>query len=61
MGSRVRDEEDLGIEVKYQTRITSKDQHNRDHFKRFVVMSKDTFQENVVPVHVFLFAKGSEA
>ncbi|MDG6224114.1 MAG: ATP-binding protein [Candidatus Thermoplasmatota archaeon] len=54
-------EEDLGIEVKYQTRITSKDQYNRAHFKRFVVLSKDTFQENVVPVHVFLFAKGSEA
>lgn len=50
-------EQDLGIEVKYQTRITLQDKHNRDHFKRFILLSKDTFKEKVIPVHVFLFAK----
>lgn len=45
-----------GIEVKYQNRISKEDLHNRRYFRDFKVLSRGTFGEGILPVHVHLFS-----
>lgn len=47
--------EDVGIEVKYQNKIKKEDFYNNRYFKDYVVLSKDTKEDKVLPVHLYLF------
>ena len=49
--------DDIGIEVKYQNKIEAKDFRNKGIFKKYRILSKDTFGHNIIPVHAFLFSK----
>jgi predicted AAA+ superfamily ATPase len=45
-----------GIEVKYQTKISDEDFQNRRFFKDYLILSKGTYGQDVVPVHTYLFS-----
>ncbi len=44
-----------GIDVKYQNNISKEDFTNRRYFNDFKVLSKDIFDRDTLPVHVYLF------
>jgi len=43
------------IEVKYQNKISKQDFINKRYFKDFKILSKNVFEEDVIPVYVYLF------
>jgi len=43
------------IEVKYQNNISKEDFANKGYFRDFKVLSKNTFEKDVIPVYVYLF------
>jgi uncharacterized protein len=42
-------------EVKYQNSVSKEDFVNKHYFKDFKLLSKDVFDENTIPVYVYLF------
>ena len=42
-------------EVKYQNSVSKEDFVNKHYFKDFKLLSKDVFDENIIPVYVYLF------
>lgn len=44
-----------GIEVKYQNTISKEDYVNKRLFKNYVLLSKDVFEKNTIPVYEYLF------
>jgi hypothetical protein len=47
-----------GIEVKYQNKIDKSHQINKSKLRDLVILSKDSFDEDVIPIHIFLFHSG---
>ncbi|MDG6219000.1 MAG: ATP-binding protein [Candidatus Thermoplasmatota archaeon] len=48
--------EKKGIEVKYQNTLSKQDFVNKRFFKKYIVLSKDVFDTDTIPVYVYLFA-----
>ncbi|MEA3557852.1 MAG: hypothetical protein U9R75_01225, partial [Candidatus Thermoplasmatota archaeon] len=46
-----------GIEVKYQNTLSKEDFTNRRYFNDFKVLSRDIFDRDTLPVHVYLFVE----
>jgi predicted AAA+ superfamily ATPase len=46
-----------GVEVKYQNNISREDFVNKRFFKKYVLLSKSVFEDNTIPVYVYLFVK----
>ena len=46
------------IEVKYQNTISKEDFANKKYFKELIILSKNTFSKNIMPVHAYLFVEG---
>ena len=44
-----------GYEVKYQNKISKEDFKNSRYFKEFTLLSRDTYDKDIMPVHTFLF------
>ncbi len=44
-----------GIEVKYQNQLSKEDYTNKRYFKNFLLLSKDVFDKDTIPVYVYLF------
>ncbi len=51
------DEDLRGFEVKYQNKISKEDFKNIRSFKEFMIISKEIFAQNVIPIHAFLFVE----
>ncbi len=45
-----------GVEVKYQAKISDEDFQNRRFFKTYTILSKDTYERDILPVHTYLFS-----
>lgn len=48
---------DEGIEVKYQNTISKQDFTNKRYFKKYHVLSKDTFDSDTIPIYIYLFTR----
>lgn len=47
-----------GIEVKYKNKIQKQDFRNKKYFKKYFILSKDIYEKDILPVHLYLFWKG---
>lgn len=46
-----------GIELKYQNEIKKEDFINKRYFNKYLILSKDILERDVIPIYLFLFLK----
>ena len=53
----LQENEKKGVEVKYQNNVSREDFVNKRFFEKYVLLSKNVFEEDTIPVYVYLFVK----
>jgi hypothetical protein len=52
-----QENEKKGVEVKYQNNVSRENFVNKRFFEKYVLLSKNVFEEDTIPVYVYLFVK----
>jgi hypothetical protein len=46
-----------GVKVKYQNTVSREDFVNKRFFEKYVLLSKNVFEKDTIPVYIYLFVK----